>query len=87
MNIDKKLWVVYINYKLSKWHSKEYFEGSKEQLMALIGCLHSTILEEIDVRYMESPTYILPENRITMSYRIDKKECVHVYTTGRVNNG
>lgn len=86
MDIDKKLWVVYINYKLSKLHSKKYFEGSKEKLMALVGCLHSTTLEEIDVWYCESPTYILPEERETLSYFIDTKECVHVCSTRRRSN-
>lgn len=47
------IWKIYINYALSGTY-KYNFVGSKEELMTLIGVIHSTSIEQCRVTYQQA---------------------------------
>lgn len=52
-NKDKKIFMLFVRSALSQY-DKYFFIGSKEQLMALIGCLYSTSFIKIErISYQE----------------------------------
>ena len=70
-----KEWDVYVHYALSE-SEKLFFIGTKEQLMTLIGCIHSKSLEQCSVWYFHHQDGVKKGNKI--NYQIGPNEEVYL---------
>lgn len=71
----KKEWDIYIRYALSGCE-KHLFTGTKTELMTLIGCIHSTSLENCSVRYIEHQEGVEKGSKISYTITSDERICV-----------
>lgn len=76
---EEKTYIIYIRNVFDE-RSKYLFKGSKENLMTLIGCLHSTCLvkiERIDYREVKE----IPNDIKEIRYVISQNDNVHLITS------